>query len=612
MAELPDKSLASVAAPNFTPGLESLDLLAIADPEKDAVDGPWQKVADGVETTNGHPSRLALPVDPQGDYVLSLKFTRRAGNCSLYLILPLPDDRQATAIFGGWPGRGKISGLAIVDGTKADDLRLHVASNGSGSRGFAIQTGRTYQIVVQVTTRDSEIHIVGAVDGETVIQWSGQVAQLSQPEDWQLRPGDRLALSANMARGWSMIFHEAKMQMLNGAAKLLRQPPDGVKLPGFVTLPKPPAPTDWLDVLALTDPQHDTFQGTWRKTSHGVVAETDAKAPNAQLAPPIDVVGDYLLRFQFKRLAGNDSVNLILPLPDNRQVHAVLSGWPGIDGVGTSRSALLTVSGEGVRGSNPTVNNTFQIETGRTYEVIVRVVSHPPDVELSIVVDGCARHFLFGSRFRIISHARLCAFGRQPGCALGSYASNVQFQNAQLQMTTGRANLLRPVPPGMQLPTFVALPDESKRNEWLDLLPLLSTAQDIRSGTWTIQDGTVQYAGNASLGILEFPLVPRGSYRWQLEFRGIGNGQGVSVVLPVGERRVRLALDSYGGKIERAGLTRSMGIRPQTLPTPLPPTNLGSSTTNGTRSMAKCASTARTQRFPLPLMERNRHVGAAK
>jgi hypothetical protein len=195
--------------------------------QKDAVETEWKNADGALISTTGQTNRLALPLDPQGDYVLSATFVRRTVG-PVNIIFALPDNRQTLGILSARPvGTGR-SGLAAVRGAGIQGDNPTVSSN------LQVENGRTYQLMAQVIAHAADVDVNVYVDGEPVISYSGPASALALQPIWRLQEGQRLGLASNLSR---VEFRDVKLQMLSGKAVLLRVPPEGMKLPEFVSLP---------------------------------------------------------------------------------------------------------------------------------------------------------------------------------------------------------------------------------------------------------------------------------------------------------------------------------------------------------------------------------------
>ena len=132
----------------------SVDVLKLIDPTKHAVGDKWSKVG-GVLRNSGNGSisdmaRIRLPVEPKGDYHLSVRFRRIAGTESMNLILPVGNS-NVLMVFDGFRG-GNVSKMLAYRGR---------SPNGppTSRKDFIITTGTVYDVGVTVRTKGTQAQI---------------------------------------------------------------------------------------------------------------------------------------------------------------------------------------------------------------------------------------------------------------------------------------------------------------------------------------------------------------------------------------------------------------------------------------------------------------------
>lgn len=141
-----------------------------------------------------------------------------------------------------------------------------------------------------------------------------------------------------------------------------------------------PAAGEWIDLIAMVDPAHDTRGGTWEKKGKSLY--TNADGAHEKIALPIRPQGNFSLNINFRQISGNDAVAVRLPIGD-RWVDLVLNGWtrPGQ----LAKSALQPIAGlAGNQPDNPTMTTDFQIEDDQPNNLFVTVIQNDGDVRILV------------------------------------------------------------------------------------------------------------------------------------------------------------------------------------------------------------------------------------
>jgi WD40 repeat protein len=206
-----------------------LDLLPLADPKADAVSGQW-KFDDGVLV--GPPdadAKFAFPVRPKGDYRLVVKFRRTEGEGGPIICLPVGNTSVQFASYN--PPSGACA-LEAIDGAYVDHR-----ANPTQKRGNFVQTGKLHTAEIEVRLKDDMATIMVAMDGTQVVNFTGSPKRFSLHPAWSLGDNSRIGL-----RSWQPFqFESARLRMLSGEAKLLREPkketkPSQAGEPGWAAL----------------------------------------------------------------------------------------------------------------------------------------------------------------------------------------------------------------------------------------------------------------------------------------------------------------------------------------------------------------------------------------
>jgi hypothetical protein len=170
-----------------------LDLSALVDPERDAVAGRRVRAGKGIlgTTTDAFP-RVLFPVAAPAEYDLTLDVERKEGFRSLIVGLVSGESEFAIHI-DGWTGT--VSGLDLLDNQGADQ-------NETTRRDLSfLPLDRRVQVVAAV--RRSGVRV--AVDGRTILDWTGDARRLSMNK--RRRPMPRPGLSVG---AWDSRFPTAR------------------------------------------------------------------------------------------------------------------------------------------------------------------------------------------------------------------------------------------------------------------------------------------------------------------------------------------------------------------------------------------------------------------
>jgi len=190
------------------PGM--IDLLALVDPEKDAVMGKWQKQNGLVSSPTGI-TRLEIPYQPPEEYDFRITFTRMAGNDTVVQYL-FKSERHFMWLMGGWGDR--YLGFETIN-------NQGINNNPSRVTKFpALVNGRIYTSVVQV--RNTGLKVL--LDGQPVCQWDTDYSDMGCWAGFSPRQENLLALGT--IRTW-VLFHTVEVREVTGRGRSFRTPLPG-------------------------------------------------------------------------------------------------------------------------------------------------------------------------------------------------------------------------------------------------------------------------------------------------------------------------------------------------------------------------------------------------
>jgi hypothetical protein len=201
----PEEGVAA-GKPFAAPAGQWVDVIGSIDTAKDVLTGKW-RVRDGkVEASaENDTARLAIPLLPQGDYDLQVKFAR-ASHGVLGIMLPV-GTRQCLALIGY---QGRANGLDTINGSRAD-------SNASTFQG-QLNNGRTYVLNIAVRIDGEDTAVTITLDERPWIFYRGPTASLGLEEQWKLRKLRSLGLLAQA----DVTFQSVRLRSVSGRVTALR------------------------------------------------------------------------------------------------------------------------------------------------------------------------------------------------------------------------------------------------------------------------------------------------------------------------------------------------------------------------------------------------------
>lgn len=152
---------------------EPLDLLKIADPQRDTVWGVWKRMGEELESGGDRDTRIRFPVRPPSEYEYTVEFTRLSGEECVGQCCTA-NGQGFFSMLGG--SRNTIAALERLDWRDA-------AANSSTQRRAAwITNGKRHASTVRVR-RD---HVEVLFDGQSIISMPIDGARVSYHPAWQI------------------------------------------------------------------------------------------------------------------------------------------------------------------------------------------------------------------------------------------------------------------------------------------------------------------------------------------------------------------------------------------------------------------------------------------
>ena len=341
---------------------EWIDLLALVDPQRDAVLGDWSREAGGLVMRGPGGSRLAIPCAVEGDYELKVEFARMKGDNEVAFILPVGSRCTALLIS---KEVGKRSGLFWA--AKGDTMvsPAPLANHESHVLEVLVKTGGG--------TADMDVRL----DGKPYFHWQGAVSSASLWDAYKLPSGNRLGLGA---WGGEIAFKSARLRMLSGEARPLRaaEKPAGSTRTIIGPAAKAASVERWTDLLALADPAKDAVKGPWQRDGTSLVLAEPTVCGRIMFPRPL--VGSYELQVKFLRRSGSNEIEILLPVGSTTAAVVLSHPSGGAHGL------------EQIKGMNASVNKTTVkspvLENGREYTLEIQVGIEGDRARVSTALDG--------------------------------------------------------------------------------------------------------------------------------------------------------------------------------------------------------------------------------
>jgi len=188
---------------------QTIDLLALVDPAKDALVGEWEVQQSGLAIVR--PSfcdLIRIPVIPAGSFEFETEFTRSQGDGCVALLVPAGNSFFHVEVSGY---HGRFSGMACINGFSTND------SHNPTSRPSSISSNVRHKLAVRVKgSANNQVTISETFDGSELFRWQGAVSALSGVPFWRMSRPATLGLGTD---GAVAVFHTARLRMLDGQAK---------------------------------------------------------------------------------------------------------------------------------------------------------------------------------------------------------------------------------------------------------------------------------------------------------------------------------------------------------------------------------------------------------
>ncbi len=195
----------------FVPETGWVDVLTFVNPTTHAFEGHWTR--DGKELTGtGVPdlASIVIPVVPRGSYDLEIRFTRRAGDWDVVVMLPV-GPRCCWVLLSAW--HGELHGLSGIPGP---DLRGNPVTKYPG----ILNNSQRYLLNASVRVEGKEASVAVSLDGVPLLTWKGLQESLAERRGWTGSNWDSAACRCFGVGGKevAVTFHSVRLRMITGRA----------------------------------------------------------------------------------------------------------------------------------------------------------------------------------------------------------------------------------------------------------------------------------------------------------------------------------------------------------------------------------------------------------
>jgi serine/threonine protein kinase len=188
---------------------DSLDLMPLIDPEKDAVAGEWKRDSRGLTGDKDYSARIEIPYQPPEEYDYRIEFStehKPGGVCQRIVQGTQACDWKL------FSGGGHLVGLEMLNGQSIGDR-----TNPTAARVAKAKAGHRYTSLVEVRRGSLRAYL----DDQLVLQWKIDNSRLSVHPYWKARNPTLIGMGCEVRA----TFHRIEVREVTGKGKFLRDPP---------------------------------------------------------------------------------------------------------------------------------------------------------------------------------------------------------------------------------------------------------------------------------------------------------------------------------------------------------------------------------------------------
>ena len=199
---LAESPVSTPAAAGAVHGGQSLDLLALVDADKDAVQGQWSKSPAGLVCGSGAYAALELPYQPAEEYDLHVAFMRTQGKGEIAVLLS---------------SHGRVFDFAVDVKGEARFERVNgkIAKDNPTTTPIAISNNQPYALTIEVR----KDHVRALLADKPIAEWKTDYKDLSHYALWKSKDDSLCGVGANNA---GVTFQSITVTEVSGTGKPMR------------------------------------------------------------------------------------------------------------------------------------------------------------------------------------------------------------------------------------------------------------------------------------------------------------------------------------------------------------------------------------------------------
>lgn len=297
------------ATESVLPAGQWIDLLAQLDVQSKFHRGSWElKGTNLILPATQSAARIELLDKVSGSYDLAVRFRRLESDDTLGVILPIGGGQILCALSAY---NGMHHGLELVDG-------FELKNNPKFPSPGKLENNRDYLLEVRTLLSGDQVDIAAALDGKPLFRWKGDRKALALQNIWEVQSKSSVCVVSNK----KIAFSQVKFRSITGANKTAMKTEP---LKSSVSKPST-SPDGWTDPLASLDIKKAVIGGAWILNDSKLAIIAKQRMASVQLASGIQ--GDMEFTTHFKRISGEDTLWLIIPVKDTF-IQLNLSGYRG-------------------------------------------------------------------------------------------------------------------------------------------------------------------------------------------------------------------------------------------------------------------------------------------
>jgi hypothetical protein len=198
-AAAPAPAAGTSAVGGASGGSGVVDLLSLIDPAKDGAAGQWTRGAEGVMCGNSAHACLQIPYAVPEEYDLTVTFVR-------------VEDNGAVAVLLAAGKRAFEFVLDVKGAARFEQINGKLVKDNPTVVPVAVSNGRGYTLTLEV--RKAGVRAI--LDGKTLVEWKGDLKELSRNSDWKLGNNALCGIGANGAK---VVFQAIELREVTGKGK---------------------------------------------------------------------------------------------------------------------------------------------------------------------------------------------------------------------------------------------------------------------------------------------------------------------------------------------------------------------------------------------------------